>query len=524
MNAEFASARAFCQEAAAKRSVTVAEVTQFHARDTQPARAAGLRDHADARPIPADTADLIARLEAAEVALLEADARHRALIEALGVAVYTTDAEGRLTFYNEAAAALWGWRPALGQARWCGSWKIYCPDGTPLAHEDCPMGVAIREGRVVRGVEAIAERPDGSRVPFIPYPTPLRDDRGRLIGAVNVLVDITERKAAEAALKAREAELRALVETTPECIKVVAPDGTLLQMNHAGLCMIEADAAEEALGLCVFDLIAPEHRDVWRANHERVCQGDAVTWEFDIISLRGVRRRMETHATPLRLSDGRSGHLAITRDITERKAAEERQKLLIREVDHRAKNALAVVQSMLRLSDVENVEDYLQSVQGRIDALARAQTLLADQHWEGADLYSLLQAELVPFLSGGGKPRADLLGPKVSLPAEATQPLAMAVHELATNAVKHGALSTAEGRVAVSWELDGGGHHETLRLRWAEIGGPRLRGTPARHGFGSSVIEGTVVAQLRGRVAHLWHEAGLVCDIEVPLSGPNALE
>jgi PAS domain S-box-containing protein len=118
------------------------------------------------------------------------DPQYPEILEALPVAVYTTDAEGRITFFNEAAAALWGRRPVLGQDRWCGSWRIYMPDGTPLPHDCCPMAVALRENRPVRNVDAIAERPDGTRVRFMPYPTPLRDASGALIGAVNILVDI----------------------------------------------------------------------------------------------------------------------------------------------------------------------------------------------------------------------------------------------------------------------------------------------------------------------------------------------
>src|SRR6478752_5492935 len=93
------------------------------------------------------------------------------VLEALPVAVYLTDTEGRLTFYNEAAAEFWGFRPELYSSLWCGSWRLYWPDGRPMAHDECPMAVALREGRELRGVEALAERPDGSRVPFIPYPT-----------------------------------------------------------------------------------------------------------------------------------------------------------------------------------------------------------------------------------------------------------------------------------------------------------------------------------------------------------------
>src|SRR5689334_4992008 len=109
-----------------------------------------------------------------------------------------TDAEGRLTFYNEAAAELWGCRPELGENKFCGSWKLYWPDGTPLPHDECPMALALRQRRPIRGMEAIAERPDGTRIPFIPYPTPLYDDNGRMVGAVNMLADISDRKHADA--------------------------------------------------------------------------------------------------------------------------------------------------------------------------------------------------------------------------------------------------------------------------------------------------------------------------------------
>jgi PAS domain S-box-containing protein len=143
--------------------------------------------------------DNVVTLNAAgDAARQERDRRFRGLLDALPAAIYTTDAAGRLTYYNEAAVEFWGQRPPLGTQEWCGSWKLYLPDGTPLAHADCPMAIALKENRAVRGVEAIAERPDGTKVPFIPYPTPLHDQNGRLVGAVNMLVDITDRKHAEA--------------------------------------------------------------------------------------------------------------------------------------------------------------------------------------------------------------------------------------------------------------------------------------------------------------------------------------
>ena len=133
---------------------------------------------------------------------------YRTFLEALAVAVYTTDAEGRITYFNQAAVDLWGRRPELGE-EWCGSLRLFHRDGRPMSHGECPMAICLKENREVRGWQAFAERPDGGRVAFEPYPTPLRDSNGNLIGAVNVLVDVTERLAGEQALLASTAALEA---------------------------------------------------------------------------------------------------------------------------------------------------------------------------------------------------------------------------------------------------------------------------------------------------------------------------
>src|ERR1700687_2535815 len=149
------------------------------------------------------------------------------LLDALPVAVYMTDAEGRITFFNQAAADLWGHRPQLGSDHWCGSWRLYWPDGRPLPHDECPMAVTLKEGRPVRGVDAIAERPDGTRVRFLPYPTPLRDASGQLIGAINLLVDVSERYQADL----ESARLAAIVASSDDAIISKTIDGQITSWN-----------------------------------------------------------------------------------------------------------------------------------------------------------------------------------------------------------------------------------------------------------------------------------------------------
>ncbi len=144
-----------------------------------------------------------------------------AFLDNLGVAVYTTDAEGRITFFNEAAVALWGRSPELGEA-WCGSWRLYWPDGRPMPHDESPMAVAVLQDRAIRGVEAELERPDGTRGVFMAYPAPIHDGEGQVISAVNVLVDVTERRKAEEALRAAAEALAASNQVKDEFLGLVS--------------------------------------------------------------------------------------------------------------------------------------------------------------------------------------------------------------------------------------------------------------------------------------------------------------
>jgi PAS domain S-box-containing protein len=174
------------------------------------------------------------------------------LLEALPVAVYTTDADGRITFYNRVAADLWGHNPELG-SQWCGSWRLFRIDGRPMPHEECPMAVALKEGREVRGIEAFAERPDGTRFRFRPYPTPLRDAKGRLVGAINLLMDVTD----EHDSHLESEQLAAIVVSSDDAIISKTLDGHITSWN-AGATRIFGYDANEIVGQSILRIIPPE--------------------------------------------------------------------------------------------------------------------------------------------------------------------------------------------------------------------------------------------------------------------------
>ena len=143
------------------------------------------------------------------------DAELRDLLDALPAPIYTTDRDGWVTFFNRACVDFAGRTPAVGEDRWCVTWKLYNQDGDFLPHEECPMAVAIREKREIRGAVAVAERPDGTRVMFAPYPTPMLDDDGNVVGAVNMLIDVTDHRQAEA-LKSQAMRCRRLAKSVTD--------------------------------------------------------------------------------------------------------------------------------------------------------------------------------------------------------------------------------------------------------------------------------------------------------------------
>jgi PAS domain S-box-containing protein len=439
-------------------------------------------------------------------------------LEALPVAVYTTDREGRITFYNRAAAELWGSTPELGGSQWCGSWRLYWPDGRPMRHDQCPMAIALKEGREVRGVEAIAERPDGTRVRFRPFPTPLRDPSGALVGAINLLMDITEEHDAHL-----ESERHAaIVVSSDDAIISKTLQGRITSWN-AGATRIFGYDANEMIGQSILRIIPPELHGEEQEILARLQRGERID-HFETVRCAKDGRRIDISLTvsPLRDRLGKViGASKVGRDITDRKRAEKLQRVLTEELSHRVKNTLATVQAIASqsLMRAKSPGDFVSGFTGRLQALAKAHTLLTRTQMQGADVMALVNEQVLIGAANGDK--VSCSGPSLMLDPQTAVHLALVLHELATNARKYGALSVPSGRLSVTWEMRTNGGCSLL-LSWKESDGPEVR-APRTHGFGRALIDQTVRSH-GGRASVHYRRNGLTCEIELPLPAPPQAE
>lgn len=456
----------------------------------------------------------------AQAALSARERQWREILQTLPAAIYMTDAEGRITFYNEAAADLWGVRPELGKSEFCGSWKLYWPDGTPLPHDQCPMALALKEKRPNSGMEAVAERPDGTRIAFLPCPTPLWDENGALIGGLNTLIDISEHKRREEATS----RLASLVDSSHDAIVSKDLNGIITSWNGSAERLF-GYKAEEVIGKPITILIPEDRSDEERAILERIARGERVE-HFETIRRRKDGSLVELSLTisPVRNAKGEViGASKIARDISERRQAEEQKNLLIREMNHRVKNLFTLAGSLVSLSARSRGtrEEMVRTVQKRLGALARAHQLTLPDLTNGdagADaattLGALLQAILSPFVDGDDDDdlRIVITGPDIPIGGHAVTSVALLLHEFATNAAKYGALSSPTGRVHVEWASAA----DELALTWNEKGGPAINGEPESEGFGTLFARGAT-SQLDARISREWLPEGLIIRLTTPL-------
>lgn len=447
-----------------------------------------------------------------------------ALLGALPEAVYVTDPRGLITFYNEAAAKLWGTRPVIGKSSFCGSWKLYAPDGTPMAHDACPMAVALRERRAVRDVEAIAERPDGSRVLFQSFPTPIVDANGVLRGAVNMLIDLTGRQNMDETAQ----RYTAIIESSDDAILAKDLTGRIITWNQ-GAERLFGYTASEAIGQFVAMLIPEDRHDEEPNILGRIKRGERID------HYETVRRRKDGSLVDISLSvspvRNRAGQVVgaskIARDITDRRRAEEQQHLLLREMDHRVKNLFTLASSVVSLSarTAETAADLAAAVSARLDALARAHSLTirrtsgpAGVNDQSTSLHVLIQTIAAPYVAAAGSPQLTIVGADLPIAGNSVTSFALLLHEFATNAAKYGGFSVPEGGVDIVCE-DGA---EEFVLTWTERGGPSLDGPGNNAGFGSLLEKATVGGQLGGDIERTWLPGGLVIRLSVSKARLNS--
>ena len=279
----------------------------------------------------------------------------RQVVETLPVALYTTDAFGRLTYFNAAAARLWGRTPVLGNEYWCGSWKLYWPDGRPMAHDDCPMARTLKTGKPVLGAKAIAERPDGSRFLFTPFPSPLFSPTGELTGAVNMLFDISEWGPSEQAAQ----HLAAIVQSSDDAIVSKNLDGTITSWNAAAERLF-GFTSEEIVGKSILTII-PEDR--YHEENEiigRIRKGER-TDHYETVRKHKDGRLVEVSLTvsPVKDHFGRvQGASKIARNISERKTNEE----LLKRQARRLATLYRVSRVLSRDLDLERIAQSLADV------------------------------------------------------------------------------------------------------------------------------------------------------------------
>ena len=432
-------------------------------------------------------------------------------LAALAVPVYTTDTSGNLTFYNAAAATLWGYRPDLGSQKWCGAWRLYLPDGTPLPLEDGPLAVTLRQGFPVIGAEAISERPDGSRVSVMTYPNLVRDEAGQITGAINLLVELTERNHRDPQLE----RLAAIVSSSDDIIISKTLDGIITSWNGAATRILGFEEAE-MIGQPIQKIIPTELAHEETEIISKIRRGERIEhFDTEWLTKKGERVHLSLTVSPLRDRTGRVvGVSKVGRDITERKRSEDLQRLLFNELNHRVKNTLATIQAIARqlLRRSASPQEFIEGFSGRVNALARAHDLLVRAEMKEIGIAALVQEQVI---LGRQDSRIVHAGPDVRLEPQTAIQAGLVLHELASNARKYGALSISTGTLAINWVVSQGENPE-LVIDWRESGLQNLS-APARAGFGSTLI-GEALASSGGSTRVEFLRSGVYCQIRLPLS------
>jgi PAS domain S-box-containing protein len=436
-----------------------------------------------------------------------AAARLSAALESVSDGVYALDAEWRFVIFNRAAEEYFGVSRDLVLGRVL--WDVF-PQGRGKPFE-AACNAARDSGAVTTYETRSLLRPDRM--------VELRIAAMAPDGVAVSLTDVTDRKVAVEALSESQARLELATQASQlgvwewrlgDDLMVASPRARAI-WGFADDAPVTSDTVEAAAH--------PEDRQALIERLDRAFDPDlreAGPFEYRVVWPDGTVRWVRGQAEAV-FQDGPAGpevvrYVGTVEDITDRKENEERLQLLASEVDHRANNLLALVQAMVTLSTDDDAATFKANLTGRLAALSRSHQLLARGRWEGADLAGLIREELSPYDTGRAA-RIILGGPRFALTPAAAQGLAMALHELATNAAKHGALSVPAGSVSVVWRVE----RETgLIIDWVEGGGPPVV-APTRRGFGGQLLSRALGGAMGGRVKINWLPGGVRCRLILPV-------
>lgn len=452
----------------------------------------------------------------AEQALRDSEARFRLMAETVPDIVWTAAADGTITYANDRWFRYCGIEPDRNAREW--PELVLHPDDRARCLEQ--WGRALREGTPYE-IEVRNRRFDGAYRWFLTRAVPVRDQEGRVAAWFGATTDIHEHKLAEAALAASEERFRRAIDATGALVYDLdlRPGGAAIAHGLERIVGLQPEGAG-LTGDWWHRLIHPEDLPGYLAERERHLAARGVSrTAYRVRHADGSWRHVEESSEVVASADGAPARLvcAIV-DVTERERAEEHQRLLLAELNHRVKNTLALVGAIARQTAgrATGVAGYVEAFSGRLAALAAAHDLLTATGWRGVSLKALAERVLQPY-QGPKAARLAIRAEELLLRPAVAQNLALALHELATNAVKHGALSAARGRVELTAGAANGADGELLELVWREQGGPGVA-PPQRHGFGSLLLQQVIVRQHRGRAELDWRAEGLVCRLALPLA------
>lgn len=455
--------------------------------------------------------------DAAEARLRDSEERFRLMSEQAPAMIWMSDADGKCLHLNRALREFWDVAEEdIAQFDWS---ETIHPDDAATVGGTIGEALTTQTGVRLQG----RFRNAAGEYRFLQTDCrPRFSANGEFIGMIGVNVDVTDRVLAEQALRESEERFRALFVTETQGVILLDRDGIVREANSS---------AERLLGIANRDMVG---------KHIKVLNKDVIDENGDPLPPEqrpaGVARRtgkvVKDVVIGIRRPDGelrwvdmdavpqwRAGEdepwsvFLLLSDVTEQRRLASAEKTLAAEVNHRAKNMLALVRAIVRLSRSDSAEAFMKAVEGRIDALARAHSLLSDSKWSDVDLRSLVEEAVAAYRGTEESPRITLDGPPLSLKPAVAQPISLMVHELTTNAAKYGSLSVPEGRIAVAWEIDDA--QELLQFTWVESGGPPVA-EPEKTSFGSQLIRLTAERDLDGKVVKEWRREGLRAVIRIP--------